>query len=248
MLNINSLMLKIFENLKINKNSEVSLGDLNMKKLNESIFNFDNPKSDDSNIGLTVSKSSKNNIDINAYQNQVNQAISNAKSKMAYLQKTQYPTEQDLISETESRISLTKLAYNLEQQLEEVTGEDKVKLQSLISQLNQVITEQDAIRVSMPIKSKGKEEAELYLSVIGDDRVAYARFNEFISKTDSVQTEENAKILKNEISQEKIIYDGLEQKIKESEDLKEIINTRRTGLEGCIEKLNKKFDNTENNV
>lgn len=76
----------------------------------------------------------------------------------------------------------------------------------------------------------------------------YARFNEFISKTDSVQTEENAKILKNEISQEKIIYDGLEQKIKESEDLKEIINTRRTGLEGCIEKLNKKFDNTENNV
>lgn len=87
MLNINSLMLKIFENLKINKNSEVSLGDLNMKKINESIFNFDNPKSDDSNIGLTVSKSSKNNIDINAYQNQVNQAISNAKSKMAYLQK-----------------------------------------------------------------------------------------------------------------------------------------------------------------
>lgn len=248
MLNINSLMLKIFENLKINKNSEVSLGDLNMKKLNESIFNFDNPKSNDSNIGLTVSKSSKNNIDINAYQNQVNQAIPNAKSKMAYLQKTQYPTEQDLISETESRISLTKLAYNLEQQLEEVTGEDKVKLQSLISQLNQVITEQDAICVSMPIKSKGKEEAELYLSVIGDDRVAYARFNEFISKTDSVQTEENAEILKNEISQEKIIYDGLEQKIKESEDLKEIINTRRTGLEGCIEKLNKKFDNTEDNV
>lgn len=56
------------------------------------------------------------------------------------------------------------------------------------------------------------------------------------------------KYKKNEISQEKIIYDGLEQKIKESEDLKEIINTRRTGLEGCIEKLNKKFDNTEDNV
>lgn len=248
MLNINAMLSKMLENMKVNGTQDTSSANFDPSnwevKFDESIFDFSQIKKSDSDMGLKVSQKPEN-VDMNVYYENARQAMIQAKSQLTHLQQTEYPTEQDRIAETESRIAIIKMAYDLEQFAEKTTGEQKEKLSKLAGELKQFVATQEATVQAIPIKTHGRDDSDLYYEVIGDDKVAFAKYNNLVARAENANDSNEIESLKNEIKQEKAKYDELYPKMKASEDLKEIIKTRATGLGQSLSKLEEKTKDKE---